>query len=421
MKDTMHRPIKWLSGALILAGIALLVGALAFCQAAPAQAGTAPEAQPASEPVAPADNAACLACHGQTGQVGTLPNTTPYSVTILKELYGVSVHAAVDCAKCHTGLKDLPPHRDLKALKISDERDYAISYKETCKECHAKQYAELQDSMHTRFMVEQGNLNAPVCNDCHNPHTETKSKDAQGNLLPQARADIAKTCAKCHDAIFKAYSESVHGKGVLSANNPDVPTCTDCHGVHTIVDARSAAYRNSSIELCAKCHTNEKLMSKYKLSTAVMNTYVADFHGTTVTLFERQTPDQPTNKPVCYDCHGVHSIMRASDPEKGLQVRSNLLKTCQRCHPEASTNFDASWLSHYIPSPTKYPLVYYVNLFYVILIPVVLGGMALIISTDVYRRIRTRGKPVHPETPPVEETTKAVESKPAEAQTDEKE
>ena len=49
-------------------------------------------------------------------------------------------------------------------------------------------------------------------------------------------------------------------------------------------------------------------MQKYGISTEVFNTYVADFHGTTVTLFERQHPDQPTNKAVCTDCHGVHDI-----------------------------------------------------------------------------------------------------------------
>jgi hypothetical protein len=71
------------------------------------------------------------------------------------------------------------------------------------------------------------------------------------------------------------------------------------------------------------------------------------------------------------------------------------LKACQSCHPDATINFPDSWLSHYIPSPDKAPLVYYVNLVYWILIPVVLGGMALIILTDIYRRIRTRGKPAH--------------------------
>ncbi len=93
--------------------------------------------------------------------------------------------------------------------------------------------------------------------------------------------------------------------------------------------------------------------------------------------------DQETNKPVCYDCHGVHDIKRADDPEKGLQVKENLLVKCQKCHPDASDNFPTAWLSHYIPSPDHYPLVYYVNLFYKFFIPTVLGGMAILVVLDV--------------------------------------
>ncbi|MCX8023990.1 MAG: hypothetical protein N3A60_02175 [Thermanaerothrix sp.] len=128
-------------------------------------------------------------------------------------------------------------------------------------------------------------------------------------------------------------------------------------------------------------------MSKYGLSTQVLNTYVADFHGTTVVLFEKTDPDQETNKPVCYDCHGVHDIRRVDDPQKGIAIKENLLKTCQRCHPDATTNFPDSWLGHYIPSPDRYPLVYYVNLFYKFFIPTVLGGMAIFVASDVYYRL----------------------------------
>jgi hypothetical protein len=117
-----------------------------------------------------------------------------------------------------------------------------------------------------------------------------------------------------------------------------------------------------------------------------MDTYVSDFHGTTVTIFDKTAPDQETNTPVCVDCHGVHDIARTDDPVKGIQIQSNLLKTCQKCHPDAGENFSASWLSHYIPSPTKAPLVYYVSLFYNILIPTVIGGMVIYIITDVIRR-----------------------------------
>jgi len=133
-------------------------------------------------------------------------------------------------------------------------------------------------------------------------------------------------------------------------------------------------------------------MAKYGISTDVLDTYVADFHGTTVQIFEKQSPDADTNKPVCYDCHGIHDIAASDDPEKGLKVKENLLVTCQKCHPDARDNFPTSWLSHYIPSPDKYPLVYYVNLFYLLLIPVVLGGMFVLVAMDFTRSAINRNQ-----------------------------
>ena len=68
-----------------------------------------------------------------------------------------------------------------------------------------------------------------------------------------------------------------------------------------------------------------------------------------------------------------------NDPQKGLQIKENLLDRCQVCHPDASENFPTAWLSHYIPSPQNYPIVYWVNIFYSIFIPTVLGGMAILV------------------------------------------
>jgi hypothetical protein len=39
-----------------------------------------------------------------------------------------------------------------------------------------------------------------------------------------------------------------------------------------------------------------------------------------VTLFEKTSPDQATNKPVCFDCHGVHNIQGVDDPQYGLAM-----------------------------------------------------------------------------------------------------
>jgi hypothetical protein len=137
-------------------------------------------------------------------------------------------------------------------------------------------------------------------------------------------------------------------------------------------------------------------MAKYKLSTDVLRTYVADFHGTTVTLFQRRHPDQVTNKPVCYDCHGIHDIASKTDPKKGLQVKGNLLQTCQKCHPDASTNFPDAWLSHYIPTRDRTPAVYWSRVAYNFLIPGVVGGMVLFVASDFVRRRIDRRKQGQP-------------------------
>jgi hypothetical protein len=220
---------------------------------------------------------------------------------------------------------------------------------------------------------------------------------ATGELLSEAQLWIPQTCARCHSAIYEKYAQSVHGEA-LSTGNPDVPTCIDCHGVHNIPDPLTNEFRLKSPQICAKCHTDPKRMSPYGLSTQVLNTYVADFHGTTVTLFEKQSPDAETNKPVCYDCHGVHDILRVDDPQKGLQVRENLLARCKMCHPGATADFPSSWLSHYYPSAEKYPLVYYVDLFYKIFIPLVLGGMALLVVMDFGRKMINRTQKAKPST-----------------------
>jgi predicted CXXCH cytochrome family protein len=177
-----------------------------------------------------------------------------------------------------------------------------------------------------------------------------------------------------------------------------VPTCIDCHGVHNIQNPETVTFRNSTPFLCARCHTNNALMHKYGISTDVLNTYVADFHGTTVVLFDKTYPDQPTNKPVCTDCHGIHEIADVNDPANGLAIRENLLVRCQKCHPDATTNFPDSWMSHYIPSIDKYPIVYYINLFYKFFIPAVLGPMALLVLMDFGRATINRfKKPKSPE------------------------
>jgi len=334
------------------------------------------------------ENDACLACHSQVGFSVQLESGEPLPLTIDPQAYAESTHGSNDvtCVTCHSDIEGFPhPERTAKSL-----REFKLNYYMVCKNCHEEQFNLTLDSVHQEALAA-GNTEAAVCTDCHNPHTQKRLTNAEtGKLLGYARLHIPQTCAQCHSAIYDQYKESVHGRALTEDGNLDVPTCTDCHGVHNIFSPTTASFRNSIPFLCAECHTNNALMQKYGLSTDVLNTYVADFHGTTVVLFDKTFPDQPTNKPVCTDCHGVHDIVRADDPNKGLAVRENLLARCQVCHPGATANFPEAWMSHYIPSPEKYPLVYYVNLFYKFFIPAVLGPMLLLVIMDVSRAMINR-------------------------------
>ena len=345
------------------------------------------EAAPSSQEVA---NDTCLGCHSNESMVKTFPSGEELSLFIDPSKFSQAVHwqEEVACVDCHQAMAEIP-HPEFAVQTV---RDAKFKLYTVCKECHVEQYTNVLDSVHQTALAG-GDENAAICTDCHNPHTQTRITNKEtGEILLGAHLVIPQTCARCHSAIYDTYKESVHGAALTGEGNQYVPTCIDCHGVHNIQDPTTARFRNDTPLLCANCHTNEVIMKQYDISTNVVDTYVADFHGTTVTLFEKTDPNLPTNKPVCTDCHGIHDIKSVDDPQAGIHLKENLLVKCQRCHPDATINFPDSWMSHYDASPENFPLVYYVNLFYKILIPGVLGGMLLYVLTDIYRRFIARKK-----------------------------
>ncbi len=389
MRGTVQKTTILLMAVLALGlsiGWLLTSGRPAEVQAAPSTAYQKP------------DNSQCLGCHSAPGQVFTFPNGDTVSITVDPETYDQGVHTNLACQVCHTNITGYPHPKNV----AQSAREYTLQYQNSCNQCHTEQAKAVMDNAHHQLAVA-GNPNTPVCADCHNPHaTAPIAKDENGDPAPSEHAKIATICGQCHSEIVNQYKGSVHGAGVFEEFNPDVPACDDCHGIHDIAKARTEQFRLNSPELCAECHTNKAIMDKYGISTNVLNTYVSDFHGTTWTLFEKDNPQHATNKPVCYDCHGIHAIKAVDDPEKGLQVKQNMLAACRRCHPDATENFPDSWMSHYIPDPQRTPLVYYVQLFYNIFIPGVLGGMAIFVAADIYGRFRRRGKH-HPSTPETKE------------------
>ncbi len=326
------------------------------------------------------ENEPCLTCHSNPDLLVTFPDGSSLRGHVNSAAYAGSVHGQkqMTCGGCHANHTQYPH----PAVTARSSREYVIQMNnQTCLTCHPDQASRVQDSTHAKAMAA-GKLEAAVCVDCHTAHNTLS--------LREARREIALTCRKCHAQIYDQYKTSAHGRALIEENNTDVPTCIDCHGVHNVENPHTNQFRLQSPSLCGSCHANKDLMSKYNISTDVFETYVADFHGSTVTLFEQQSPDTPTNKPVCYDCHGVHAILSKDNPAAIANNKENLLKTCQKCHPDASANFPDSWASHYRPTFEKQPLVATVNLFYLIFIPGTLGFMAVFVITDASRRLKSR-------------------------------
>lgn len=279
-----------------LAPAILLALAYFFVLATPTFAQEAP----------PISNDQCLLCHSEPDLTVVLPSNEVMVVTIdgnvlHDSVHGIGAEEPLNCVDCHND-KAGYPHGDFPA---SDYRAWQLQMAQVCGNCHEEQAVDEQDSMHARHLAA-GRSEAATCTDCHGAHDVDWANPENGAVDRAAQVDA---CGACHSDIADEYRQSIHGQA-LAEGNEDVPTCSSCHPAHHIEDPQSAAFRLASPELCGQCHADEELMSEYDISTDVFDTYVSDFHGTTVQIFENTHSGEATNKAVCSDCHGAHLIDR---------------------------------------------------------------------------------------------------------------
>jgi predicted CXXCH cytochrome family protein len=334
--------------ALGAAALLALLGGLSLSRAADAAAadrtsGARPPAQ---------SEADCLACHAEPSLSRTLPSGEVLPLSIRPDELDSSVHGVlgIGCQACHQDLQGYPHPQ----AGYSDRRQLSEALYESCQRCHPDHYARTLDSMHAAAAAA-GNPDTPICTDCHGAHYVQPPS--------QPRATISRTCGSCHTQISDSYVASVHGSALIQEDNPDVPVCTDCHGVHNIQDPRTALFRVESPELCAGCHADPELMSRYGLSNDVYALYSLSWHGVDVSVYRAIWPTIWHESAVCTDCHGVHDIRRTADPQSRVNP-ANLLTTCRTCHPEAGPNWTGAWTGHYQVSLERTPFVFYTQAFY---------------------------------------------------------
>jgi DnaJ-class molecular chaperone len=329
----------------------------------------------------------CLECHSEKGG----------------DAFKASIHGSLDCNSCHTDIKAFPHpdkvqkvncgtchaaappalaksvhthsseqpclscHGDAhEILPASDPKSsvYPLNVPRTCGKCHGDKkvtaqhnitevYSQYMDSIHGFALTNDGLLVAATCSGCHGSHDIRKHTDPASKVF---RANIPDTCGKCHSGVEATYHTGIHG--MLTKNgDTSAPVCSDCHTAHQIANVQSAAWQVKTTATCGNCHKEE------------MTTYRDTFHSQVSSLEYKQVAR-------CWDCHGEHDILPASDPKSKI-ADANLIATCGRCHQGANASF-VTYQPHADPHDGKrFPALHVSAIFMNLLLAGVIGFFLL--------------------------------------------
>ena len=326
-------------------------------------------------------NKDCLSCHSQPDLTMARGGET-VSLHVDEQFYSRSEHAGTACAQCHT---DVTVSQERACATVQSAVDCSICHAEqvteyqssthgtlhgqddpdapSCQDCHVKHatlgkdspasptYARnvpvlcgechrvgeqaatridaevadivgsYEDSVHGRGLINSGLVVTATCADCHGAHLELPPEDPRSRVNPK---NIAVTCGTCHYGIEEEFRGSIHW---TDDPNPEQehPSCEDCHASHTIMRIEKPGFRTLMMDQCGHCHTDETV------------TFFDTFHGKVSRLGAEGAAK-------CYDCHGTHDILAASDPASHLS-RDNVVETCGQCHAGSHRQF-AGYLTH---------------------------------------------------------------------------
>lgn len=289
----------------------------------------------------------CSTCH--TSAASTLAS----SVHAWK-----SANSAQACLNCHGGAHAILPASDPKS------NTYAANLPRTCGTCHgnaeiAKKaglpevYSMYMDSIHGFALTREGLLVAASCSSCHGSHWILRSTDPKSKTN---HANIPATCGACHAGPARDYSAGIHGQLVQAGVN-EAPVCINCHTTHQISKVGTPEWQMKTTATCGGCHQEQ------------FTTYRDTFHSQVSALGYRQVAR-------CWDCHGHHEILSASDPKSRI-APANLVTTCGQCHTGANSGFVKYDPHADARDRKKYPAMFYSTIFMNLLLASVLGFFVL--------------------------------------------
>ncbi len=276
----------------------------------------------------------CASCHAEIGQV--YQTSTHGQLTVKRD---PNAPTCKDCHGSHLVLGKADPN----------SATFPTNVPRLCASCHregqkaAKRYKGSQhdiiehytESIHGKGLMESGLTVTAMCTSCHTAHGILPKDNPASSV--NAR-NIPSTCGRCHHGIQEQFERSIHSVSV-SKTRKKLPVCSDCHTAHTITRTDETGFMLDIMTKCGQCHED------------IAKTYFETYHGKVSQLGYTKTAK-------CYDCHGAHDILPASDPRSHLS-RGRVVQTCQKCHAGATRRF-AGYLTHATHhDPKKYPFLFW--------------------------------------------------------------
>ncbi len=348
-----------------------------------ANAATAPAPGLAS------DQENCLMCHKYAG-LGRFEKSADFKPRkrifyVNDELFKSSYHGKLRCRNCHEGVDEIP-HRNVKKVDCS-------------KDCHLRDPSSGKKFSHKKI-VEDLRKSAHGVEGSRSEHKED---------LP--------TCKYCHSN--KPYQATLT-KGI--ASEAYLKVCLECHRTKEWVNRffRHMIYRVSKrrsskeiVSLCSSCHAKPDIMDRHELDVIIG--FEDTFHGKAIRYGDEEVAN-------CLNCHAPYNM--GFSPHRIISRKNDLspvnparkIKLCrqQGCHPDAQEEFAAGGKVH--PSGAKGMLlkaaarkgkigeeeaifqakvINWINLFYKVLIAVVVGGLGLHRILDLFTVRREMKKGGH--------------------------
>jgi len=371
------------------------------------------------------DNETCMECHSDPELTKEVNDSTEVSLFVNDTLFHQSIHQDLECVDCHAVGEDhpdgaVPPptcgncHEDeqaeyeqsihgmgrkqgidiaatcwdchgthnIQAVDDTSSMVYGKHLLATCSGCHSnvetmRQFGQknmdpvrlYKKSIHGRLFLKDPEANVATCISCHGSHNIKPVLDPTSSLNI---LNIPKTCGQCHKEEMQEYEESVHWKA-LSRGHFEAPNCTYCHGEHDIESlGRKTKFNKNpelrSTEICAGCHSSQKLMSRYGLDYRRFESYFRTYHGLAVLKGSLKAA-------TCGSCHENHAIRSRFDPKSTIYP-ANLQRTCSQCHSNVTESF-ARIEVHPIGLKNRNYVAYLLKVFYKWMIILVIGGMFL--------------------------------------------